>query len=1285
MKKITLIIALFCLFFQGKAQTLLTENFDTSLSWTVGHPDGTSTNPGWTREIVGTTPTCSPFSGTGMARFNSYSVNISNSYDLTSPAIAFTGGLYRVKFKMYRDDGYLTNVDKIDVYYNTTQTSVGGTLVGTINRSIGLAPVESSNGWYSYSFTLPENITGDGYVSFLATTAYGNNIFIDQVIVEILPACVEPSALVTSNITSSSVELSWTENGSSASWSIEYGPVGFTQGTGTTVTATTFPYAVTGLSPATNYDFYVQSNCSTSLSSWAGPKSCLTNCVSIATFTENFDASTNLPICWKSMGPNFSGYVQESTGASSLPNNLYLYGSSFSGQGLVVMPPVNNAGAGTHRLKFKAKATSTWDIGGIVEVGYITDITDPTTFVSFQSFTTVSEIVYDNIALELGTSPGSSQNLAFRHSGDYNSIEIDDVIWEPIPACGDVNSLATIITTTTTAQIAWAGSGSETQWQYVYGANTVTDPSTLTPTTLSANDAILSGLTPATTYKYWVRSYCGAGLEGAWIGPVSFVTQCLSYSIPSVMEDFDSTSGTNLPLCWANELVSGTNNWESRTPLTWDNISTTHSGTRIVYKSFNDSDALLYSLPLNYTNVTAATRVNVFLHRNLFAAPTDKYVVFANTAPTLTGAVQIAEVFSLGTTAPVVSATGFYNYFADVPDTFNGQAQVFIIIEGITASSWNSYDLGIEDFKVEYTPTTPPACATGVTATIDPACGNYASQLTWQAPDGAEGYKLSIGTTAAANELLDNQDLGSVLNYSFTGNYNTTYFYKIVPYNTIGDATGCLNNTFTTFSNGCYCPSIPSSNDDLGITNVQLGNLDFPTPDVTYFDHTATTVDLPQGVNANLQIAFATGFTYDTNVWIDFDNSYTFDESELVNTATSLNNNPTNLDASFVMPATATLGVHKMRIGAADSGQVPPNPCFSGLYGVTLDFNVNIVTPPSCMPVNGLSSSEITSNSALISWTPNNPAPGIGYQYYVSTTNTPPSAITTPTDVVAANTNTVSISTLSPSTTYYVWVRSVCTSSDSSTWSSATSFTTLCVAMTTLPWTENFDSLLTGTNLFPGCWSNSNSLGSWLISTTPTANSGTNSLRRTWNTNGWAFTPTAALTAGSTYSFSYFVMTNDTTVGYDITVAVGNGQSEASMTQTLSTVTGYQGPSWTQFTYEFAPTVTGNYAFGLHVTADFAPNGINFDDFKIDTVLGTSNFNDQAFNFYPNPVKDILNLNYSKDITNVAVYNLLGQQVVTKNVNSNQSQIDMSHLASGTYMVKITSNDQVKTIKVIKQ
>ena len=60
-------------------------------------------------------------------------------------------------------------------------------------------------------------------------------------------------------------------------------------------------------------------------------------------------------------------------------------------------------------------------------------------------------------------------------------------------------------------------------------------------------------------------------------------------------------------------------------------------------------------------------------------------------------------------------------------------------------------------------------------------------------------------------------------------------------------------------------------------------------------------------------------------------------------------------------------------------------------------------------------------------------------------------------------------------------------------------------------------------------------------------------------------------------------------------------------------------------------------------------------------------------------------MSYSENISDVSVYNLLGQQVIAKAVNANQSQIDMSHLTSGTYMVKVTANNQVKTIKVIKE
>lgn len=87
-----------------------------------------------------------------------------------------------------------------------------------------------------------------------------------------------------------------------------------------------------------------------------------------------------------------------------------------------------------------------------------------------------------------------------------------------------------------------------------------------------------------------------------------------------------------------------------------------------------------------------------------------------------------------------------------------------------------------------------------------------------------------------------------------------------------------------------------------------------------------------------------------------------------------------------------------------------------------------------------------------------------------------------------------------------------------------------------------------------------------------------------------------------------------------------------------------------------------------------------------DASLGTDQFNSNNFAVYPNPVKNTLNLSSTlADISSVAVYNLVGQQVIAKQVNASEGQIDMSALPQGTYMVKITANNQVKTVKVIKE
>jgi hypothetical protein len=165
----------------------------------------------------------------------------------------------------------------------------------------------------------------------------------------------------------------------------------------------------------------------------------------------------------------------------------------------------------------------------------------------------------------------------------------------------------------------------------------------------------------------------------------------------------------------------------------------------------------------------------------------------------------------------------------------------------------------------------------------------------------------------------------------------------VVPFSGAGSATGCTEQSFTTVATGCYCASVPTSNDGSGITNATVGTTPFVIADVMYVNNTATAVAVEPGTNTNVQLTFATGYTYDINIWIDFNNDFDFnDAGELVKTGIACTSaNPNTVDASFLMPLTAPTGPHRMRIGTADDGQVPPAPCYNGAYGVTLDFTVD--------------------------------------------------------------------------------------------------------------------------------------------------------------------------------------------------------------------------------------------------------------------------------------------------------------------------------------------------------
>lgn len=172
-------------YFKSHSQILNTESFDGTTfvptGWTNLLVSGTNT---WTRVTAGTFPTQATHSGAGEAQFNSYSVN-SGVRALVSPVISYAtrgGAATTINFWMYRDNGYNTTADKIDVYMNTNPNLIGANLLGTVNRAVGLTPTVTATGWYQYSFNVPATYSlATNYFILKATSAYGNNMFIDDV------------------------------------------------------------------------------------------------------------------------------------------------------------------------------------------------------------------------------------------------------------------------------------------------------------------------------------------------------------------------------------------------------------------------------------------------------------------------------------------------------------------------------------------------------------------------------------------------------------------------------------------------------------------------------------------------------------------------------------------------------------------------------------------------------------------------------------------------------------------------------------------------------------------------------------------------------------------------------------------------------------------------------------------------------------------------------------------------------------------------------------------------
>ena len=130
--------------------------------------------------------------------------------------------------------------------------------------------------------------------------------------------------------------------------------------------------------------------------------------------------------------------------------------------------------------------------------------------------------------------------------------------------------------------------------------------------------------------------------------------------------------------------------------------------------------------------------------------------------------------------------------------------------------------------------------------------------------------------------------------------------------------------------------------------------------------------------------------------------------------------------------------------------------------------------------------------------------------------------------------------------------------------------------------------------------------------------------------------------------------------------------------------------TWYSFDKAFSPAQLSNlvsnpimHEFG--VTSNLN-NVVWYDNLYIwRAPLSVNEFDTSSIKLYPNPATSVLNIEASMMIEKVTVYNILGQEVISKSPNAELVLLDVSKLQSGIYIVKTSINGNVSSSRFIKQ
>jgi hypothetical protein len=319
------------------------------------------------------------------------------------------------------------------------------------------------------------------------------------------------------------------------------------------------------------------------------------------------------------------------------------------------------------------------------------------------------------------------------------------------PPCAVPSALASSGVTTTGATFAWTAGGTETEWEIAI--QTAVGVPTGNGTAITTNPYTATGLASNTIHYVYLRAVCSPTDKSNWIGPISFRTLCSVFTLP-FFESFETAQGT--VSCWSGNFAAGsTPGWQyirlsagsapsNQTPALADTFA-----MRIPFYGI-ESGSFSLNTPTFTANPVGAILTFNYAYAAYSSAEIDKLEILASTDGGAT--YSSLEIMNGGPTGPLNTAGTTTSSF--VPTTAQWGLKTVnlpantnrISFKGISEYGNNLY---LDNIRVA---NPPPCTAPTAPAVVAGSVGSSTVSISWTAPASApaNGYQLFVSTSTTA-------------------------------------------------------------------------------------------------------------------------------------------------------------------------------------------------------------------------------------------------------------------------------------------------------------------------------------------------------------------------------------------------------------------------------------------------------------------------------------------------------------------------------------------------------